>query len=126
MSWAAVQPWSSALQVNKAKPGTQQVKKAQNPIRKAFPAPRGTRSTAKYGKNEQKDQLWLPNTERPGWLDGSMPGWALNCLLHTLLHLACTTINTSGITALDATSQGNLSAATLGTACLSTSRADHA
>lgn len=60
--------------VSKAKPGTQQVKKAQNPIRKNFPAPRGTRSTSKYGKSQQEDQLWLPNTERPGWLDGSMPG----------------------------------------------------
>lgn len=61
----------SALQ---AKPGTQQVKKAQSPIRKNFPAPKGTRSTQKYGKSQQQDQLWLPNTERPGWLDGSMPG----------------------------------------------------
>lgn len=56
------------------KPGTQQIKKAQAPIRKNFPAPKGTRSTQKYGKQEQQDQLWLPNTERPGWLDGSMPG----------------------------------------------------
>ncbi|KAL0052625.1 hypothetical protein WJX82_004941 [Trebouxia sp. C0006] len=58
----------------KAKPGTQQVKKAQGSVRKNFPAPKGTRSTKKYGKNEQQDQLWLPNTDRPGWLDGSMPG----------------------------------------------------
>lgn len=62
------------LQVSKSKPGTQQVKKAQSPIRKNFPAPQGTRSTKKYGKSQQQDQLWLPNTERPGWLDGSMPG----------------------------------------------------
>jgi len=65
---------SLLLQFGKAKPGTQQVKKAQAPVRKNFPAPKGTRSTKKYGKNEQHDQLWLPNTERPGWLDGSMPG----------------------------------------------------
>ena len=65
---------SLLLQFGKAKPGTQQVKKAQAPVRKNFPAPKGTRSTKKYGKNEQQDQLWLPNTERPGWLDGSMPG----------------------------------------------------
>ena len=68
----------SALQASKAAPGTQQVKKAQNPIRKNFPAPRGTRSTQKYGKSQQQDQLWLPNTERPEWLDGSMPGVPAN------------------------------------------------
>ena len=59
---------------SKPKLGTQQVKKAQAPVRKNFPAPQGTRGTKRYGKNEQQDQLWLPNTERPEWLDGSMPG----------------------------------------------------
>lgn len=85
-----------SLQVSKAKPGTQQVKKAQSPIRKNFPAPRGTRSTSKYGKSQQEDQLWLPNTERPGWLDGSMPG--LPPLHHsiTLCKLACSGDHSTG------------------------------
>lgn len=64
----------SASKASLKKPGTQQIKKAQAPIRKNFPAPRGTRSTEKYGKKQQEDQLWLPNTPRPDWLDGSMPG----------------------------------------------------
>ena len=58
----------------KAKPGTQTIRKVQNPIRKATPTPRGTQRTSRYGKNEQQEQLWLPNTNRPEWLDGSMPG----------------------------------------------------
>ena len=62
---------------NPFKPGTAQIKKAQSPVRKNFPAPQGTRSTKRYGKQEQQDQLWLPNTERPEWLDGSMPGQPL-------------------------------------------------
>jgi light-harvesting complex II chlorophyll a/b binding protein 4 len=60
--------------VQKAKPGTQTIKKAQAPIRKATPAPRGKLSSSSYGRGDQRDQLWLPNAERPAWLDGSMPG----------------------------------------------------
>lgn len=29
---------------------------------------------AGYRRNEGGDALWLPNTERPDWLDGSYPG----------------------------------------------------
>lgn len=69
-----IQANKTASKASPKKPGTQQIKKAQSPVRKNFPAPRGTRSTQKYGKQQQQDQLWLPNTDRPGWLDGSMPG----------------------------------------------------
>eukprot|EP00891_Asterochloris_glomerata_P000547 jgi/Astpho2/547/Aster-08207 len=52
-------------QVKKAKPGTQTIKRAQAPIRKAAPKP---------GRQSNEDSLWLPNADRPAWLDGSMPG----------------------------------------------------
>lgn len=92
LSWQCTGVVVCALQ---AKPGTQQVKKAQAPIRKNFPAPKGTRSTQKYGKGEQQDQLWLPNTERPQWLDGSMPGSAPIILSHFLMQLGCSAVNTT-------------------------------
>jgi light-harvesting complex II chlorophyll a/b binding protein 4 len=48
-----------------AKTGTKQVQKVQKAIRKAAPVPK--RATG-------SEKLWLPNTQRPAWLDGSLPG----------------------------------------------------
>ncbi|KAK9811266.1 hypothetical protein WJX72_000882 [[Myrmecia] bisecta] len=62
--------------------GTKQIKKAAPAIKKvAAPAQKAakkvpvapTRGTRRSGKF-QGDELWLPNTQRPVWLDGSLPG----------------------------------------------------
>ncbi|KAK9811394.1 hypothetical protein WJX72_003203 [[Myrmecia] bisecta] len=47
--------------------GTKQLRKATAPVKKAL-------SKAVPRSKGSGDQLWLPNTQRPGWLDGSLPG----------------------------------------------------
>lgn len=93
----AVQVKKVQKQVKKAKPGTQTIKRAQAPIRKAAPKP-GRQSNEDVGSGVFRypaqlhflscslavhpfpnfpvhlQSLWLPNADRPAWLDGSMPG----------------------------------------------------
>lgn len=61
-----------SLQVTNAL-GTKQLKKAQkkSPAKKVPVAPGSNRKGRAKGDD---DTLWLPNTERPAWLDGSLPG----------------------------------------------------
>jgi light-harvesting complex II chlorophyll a/b binding protein 4 len=63
--------------------GTKQIKRAAPSLKKAAaPAQRAakkvpvapTRGTRRSGGKFQSDELWLPNTTRPDWLDGSLPG----------------------------------------------------
>ena len=78
-------------QAKKVKPGTQTIKRAQAPIRKAAPKP-GRQSNEDVGGGfilfaaasacfavvpnfpVHLQSLWLPNADRPAWLDGTMPG----------------------------------------------------
>ncbi|CAK0784280.1 Chlorophyll a-b binding protein CP29.1, chloroplastic [Coccomyxa viridis] len=51
--------------------------KAASPLKKAVPKSSvGTKRIGKRsgGGSGSGDALWLPNTERPSWLDGSLPG----------------------------------------------------
>ena len=62
--------------VKKAKSAATQVRKAvAAPIKKAVPSAGGAirKGGAGYRRFEG-DALWLPNTTRPEWLDGSLPG----------------------------------------------------
>ncbi|KAK9908191.1 hypothetical protein WJX75_003991 [Coccomyxa subellipsoidea] len=65
------------------KGGTKQLKKATAPAKKAIATPikkavpKTSVGTQRVGKRKGSgggDALWLPNTERPAWLDGSLPG----------------------------------------------------
>eukprot|EP00775_Hariotina_reticulata_P012550 gene12550-12683_t len=64
-----------------SKPATA-VKSATKKVAKAAPAPvkkagtisTGTRKGGVGYRKYQGDALWLPNTQRPAWLDGSLPG----------------------------------------------------
>ncbi|BDA44939.1 Chlorophyll a-b binding protein CP29 [Coccomyxa sp. Obi] len=62
------------------KGGTKQLKKAAAPVKKAVATPikkavpKKSVGTQRVGKKGTGDALWLPNTERPAWLDGSLPG----------------------------------------------------
>lgn len=49
------------------------VGKAQTPRNVAVAATRSTQRP-KLARPQQDDALWLPNTERPEWLDGTLPG----------------------------------------------------
>ncbi|KAK9825932.1 hypothetical protein WJX81_008374 [Elliptochloris bilobata] len=63
-------------QLKKAAPAKQAKKAVAAPIKRAVPKtnPQGTKTrTAGYRKYQGED-LWLPNTTRPPWLDGSLPG----------------------------------------------------
>jgi light-harvesting complex II chlorophyll a/b binding protein 4 len=61
-----------------AKPATKKaaatVKKAVGTVKKAGTVSTGTRKGGVGYRKYQGDALWLPNTTRPGWLDGSLPG----------------------------------------------------
>ena len=76
-------PVNVTAKLNLPKFGTKQVaKKAapkKAPARK--PAPKksgavsqGTRAGGAGYRRFEGEPLWLPNTERPAWLDGSLPG----------------------------------------------------
>lgn len=55
--------------------GTKTFKKAQKVVKKVQKAaPKPGTSINKNFKKLQGDALWLPNTNRPAWLDGSLPG----------------------------------------------------
>lgn len=67
--------------VKKAAPSTQTIKrapqKAKKQVKKATksaPVPSRKPPGSSRGKGAQNEGLWLPNTERPAWLDGSLPG----------------------------------------------------
>jgi hypothetical protein len=57
------------------------VKKAVTQVKKAASAAGGTRMGGVGYRKYEGDALWLPNTSRPEWLDGSLPGvhWAAIC-----------------------------------------------
>lgn len=42
--------------------------------KKAKVAPKAKVAAPKRSSSQGEDGLWLPNTERPEWLDGSLPG----------------------------------------------------
>jgi light-harvesting complex II chlorophyll a/b binding protein 4 len=50
------------------------VKAAPAPIKKAGTVSTGTRKGGVGYRKYDGEALWLPNTTRPGWLDGSLPG----------------------------------------------------
>ena len=59
--------------VKKAAVGT--VKKAVGTVKKSVAPPSGGARQGGVGyKKFEGDALWLPNTTRPDWLDGSLPG----------------------------------------------------
>jgi len=57
-----------------AKKAASVVKKAGTVVKKAGTVSTGTRKGGVGYRKYQGDALWLPNTSRPGWLDGSLPG----------------------------------------------------
>jgi light-harvesting complex II chlorophyll a/b binding protein 4 len=62
-----------------SKPAAKTVKKsvsrpATTVTKKAGTVSTGTRSGGVGYRKYQGDALWLPNTSRPGWLDGTLPG----------------------------------------------------
>jgi len=58
-----------------AKTATKKVAKAAPvTVKKAGTVSTGTRKGGVGYRKYQGDALWLPNTSRPGWLDGSLPG----------------------------------------------------
>jgi light-harvesting complex II chlorophyll a/b binding protein 4 len=62
-----------------SKPAPKPVKKAVKAVKavkKAVKAsaPLGTRAGGAGYRKYAGDALWLPNTSRPDWLDGSLPG----------------------------------------------------
>lgn len=78
-------PVNVTAKLNMPKFGTKQVaKKAapkKAPARKPAPAPKksgavstGTRAGGAGYRRFEGEPLWLPNTVRPAWLDGSLPG----------------------------------------------------
>lgn len=66
--------------VKKATPSTQTIKrapqKAQRAIKKAVRSPPvpSRKPASGRGGGKAEEGLWLPNTTRPQWLDGSLPG----------------------------------------------------
>lgn len=67
-------------QVKRAAPSTttirkapQKAKKAVKKATKSVPVP-SRKPGGGGGKGARNEGLWLPNTERPAWLDGSLPG----------------------------------------------------
>lgn len=50
------------------------IKKAVGTIKKAAPVASGTRAGGVGYRKFDGEALWLPNTNRPEWLDGSLPG----------------------------------------------------
>jgi light-harvesting complex II chlorophyll a/b binding protein 4 len=65
----------------KAAPSTQTIKrapqKAKKQVKKAVksaPVPSRKPGSRSGGKGATNEGLWLPNTTRPAWLDGSLPG----------------------------------------------------
>jgi light-harvesting complex II chlorophyll a/b binding protein 4 len=57
------------------KPATRQVSSAKPvTVKKSGTVSTGTRKGGVGYRKYQGDALWLPNTTRPGWLDGSLPG----------------------------------------------------
>jgi len=56
------------------KPATRQVSAAKPAVKKAGTVSTGTRKGGVGYRKYQGDALWLPNTSRPGWLDGTLPG----------------------------------------------------
>lgn len=62
-------------QVKKAAPAKPQqaLRKAGSQAKKAA-APTGSRGGGVGYRKYDTDALWLPNTQRPDWLDGSLPG----------------------------------------------------
>jgi hypothetical protein len=55
------------------KSGTSAVKQIQRTAKKAASAV-GERAGGVGYRKYEGDALWLPNTERPEWLDGTLPG----------------------------------------------------
>ncbi|GIL76474.1 hypothetical protein Vretimale_6014 [Volvox reticuliferus] len=58
----------------KPKAGTATTKPTPKATIKKVASPSGTRSGGVGYRKYQGDALWLPNTARPEWLDGSLPG----------------------------------------------------
>ena len=56
------------------KAGTTATKPAPKATTKKVATSTGTRSGGVGYRKYQGDALWLPNTTRPEWLDGSLPG----------------------------------------------------
>jgi len=56
------------------KPATRQTSAKPVTVKKAGTVSTGTRKGGVGYRKYQGDALWLPNTTRPGWLDGSLPG----------------------------------------------------
>lgn len=72
----AVKSVAPKAPVKKAKAAGSQIRKAiATPIKKAVPpATLGGRAGGAGYRRYEGDALWLPNTTRPDWLDGSLPG----------------------------------------------------
>lgn len=67
--------------VKKATPSTQTVKRAPKQLKKTVkkaaqkaPVPSRKPPSSSGGRGARDEGLWLPNTSRPAWLDGSLPG----------------------------------------------------
>jgi light-harvesting complex II chlorophyll a/b binding protein 4 len=65
----------------KAAPSTQTIRKAPQKAKKvvkkatkSVPVPSRKPNPSRGGKGATNEGLWLPNTTRPDWLDGSLPG----------------------------------------------------
>lgn len=86
-------PVNVTAKFNLPKFGTKQVAKKTTPaspkkvlkkaIKKAVPksgtVASGTRAGGVGYRKFEGDSLWLPNTARPDWLDGSLPGECAGC-----------------------------------------------
>jgi hypothetical protein len=75
------------------------VKKAATTIKKAAPVGTGTRSGGVGYRKYEGDALWLPNTTRPAWLDGSLPGNSFYKLV--FCHCVGAAANALSLTILD-------------------------
>ena len=70
------------IQKPKLPSGTTATKKVSNVAKKVKSAAKnvGARAGGAGYRRYEGDALWLPNTERPAWLDGSLPGACLQVL----------------------------------------------